>query len=169
MYIPWEGESHSISEGTEALFVGHFETYKGSFVSDSRQLIQVSLYIEVTNKCPASSLPGDWMLASCPATLPLRLDVKNCPFFSPGQSIDRSLQKVCIHKQALSYTEGKNLWNKGRLSKILYQCTDKEKTWYHFFPSFLNSLTRLALFKQCKWWNESFAASIRNLWALNHV
>lgn len=53
------GRVPHISEGTEALFVGHFEAYKGSFVSDSRQLIEVPLYIEVTNESVASSLTED--------------------------------------------------------------------------------------------------------------
>lgn len=53
------GRVPHISEGTEALFVGNFEAYKGSFVSDSRQLIEVPLYIEVTNESVASSLTGD--------------------------------------------------------------------------------------------------------------
>lgn len=59
------GRVPHISEGTDELFVGHFETYKGPFVQDSRQLIQVPLYIEVTNESVASSLPGTecWLAA----------------------------------------------------------------------------------------------------------
>lgn len=115
------GRVPHISEGTETLFVGYFETYKGSFFLNSRQLIEVSLYVEVTHKSIASSLPGGLNAGSLPCHSTPEARCEELPLLQPWSKHRQNFAEG-LHSQT-----GTVLQQRGRI------CGTREEIVYNPF------------------------------------